>query len=379
MAVLETLWTYVIPFILILTPVVYVHELGHYLVARYNDVRVEVFSVGFGPEITGWTDRSGTRWKISAIPLGGYVKFFGDVNAASMPGEDAPGMTEAERAVCFNYKRLGQRAAIVSAGPISNFIFAVIVYAVLFATFGQNYTPPVVSEVLAGSAADEAGIRAGDRIVEIDGKATDSFRQVQQIIRFNPGISLDMIVRRDDSEVALTVTPRVTEFTDNFGRSHRIGMLGVSHHGAGEIIRHDPLSAMWLAVTETGRITVMTLEYVGQVVVGARPGNEIGGPIGIARLSGEVFKISFAVVLSFLAVLSISLGLINLFPIPVLDGGHLMFYAIEALRGKPLGARSQEYGFRIGFALVLSLLVYATWNDLNGIPQVVNFLSGLFS
>ncbi len=379
MGILEVLWSYVVPFLVILTVVVFVHELGHYLIARRNGVRVEVFSIGFGPEIFGWTDRAATRWKVAWVPLGGYVKFFGDSNAASTPDGSIATMTDAERAISFHHKRLSQRAAIVVAGPLANFVFAVLVYAVLFIAIGQPYSPAVIDQVVEGSAADDAGFQPGDRIISIDGGTIGRFQEVQQIVRLSPGRALDVIVMRDGNEVSMRVTPQLREFTDNFGRQHRIGLLGVSRAGGVELIRHDPATALALAVLETAWITEMTLNYVGQVIVGARGGDEIGGPIGIARMSGEVFQISFAAVLSFLAVLSISLGLLNLFPIPLLDGGHLLFYFIEAVRGKPLGEKSQEYGFRIGLALVLSLMVFATWNDLSNIPQVVNFLSGVFS
>ena len=379
MEVFSALWVYVVPFLIILTVVVFVHELGHYAVARWTGVRVEVFSIGFGPEIAGWNDTRGTRWKISWVPLGGYVKFFGDANAASTARADTGEMIASERAVSFHHKRLDQRTAIVSAGPIANLVFAVVVYAVLFSTFGQPYAPPVVHGVVAGSAAEEAGFEPGDRIVDIDGASVRRFQEVQQIVRLSPERALSIVVLRKGERLFLRVTPRRTEFTDNFGRRHQVGMLGVSRDGGVEVVRHNPLNAAVLATRETGRVISLTLGYVGQVIIGARSGEEIGGPIGIARISGEVFQISAAAVLSFVAVLSISLGLINLFPIPLLDGGHLLFYAIEAVRGRPLGERSQEYGFRIGLALVLSLMVYATWNDLSNIPQVVNFLSGLFS
>lgn len=379
MEVFSALWLYVVPFLIILTVVVFVHELGHYVVARWSGVRVEVFSIGFGPEIVGWNDARGTRWKISWVPLGGYVKFFGDANVASAARAETGEMSASERAVSFHHKRLDQRSAIVSAGPIANLVFAVVVYAFLFSTFGQPYAPPVVHSIVAESAAEEAGFQPADRIVQIDGASVRRFQEVQQIVRLNPERALSVVVLRNGERVLLRVTPRLTEFTDNLGRRHQFGVLGVSRDGGVEVVRHNPLNAVVLATRETGRVISLTLGYVGQVIIGARSGEEIGGPIGIARISGEVFQISAAAVLSFVAVLSISLGLINLFPIPLLDGGHLLFYAIEAVRGRPLGERSQEYGFRIGLALVLSLMVYATWNDLSNIPQVVDFLSGLFS
>lgn len=376
---IDTIWNYVVPFLVILTVVVFVHELGHYLIARLNGVRVEVFSIGFGRELAGWTDRLGTRWKVSWIPLGGYVKFFGDESAASTPAQGLDELGAAERARSFHHKRLGQRASIVVAGPAANLLFAVAVYTVLFMTFGQVFAPPVIEEVMPDSAAAEAKFRPGDRIVEINGSAISRFAEIQQFVRMSPERRLSVVVLRDGAEVELSVVPKLTRITDNFGREREIGMLGVTRSGGVELIRHDPMTAVVLAFDQTARVVTLTLDYVGQVIIGARSGDDIGGPIGIARMSGEVFQVNFAAVLSFVAVLSISLGLINLFPIPLLDGGHLLFYAIEAVRGKPLGEKSQEYGFRIGLALVLSLMLYATWNDLSNIPLVADLVSRLFS
>ena len=376
---IDTIWTYIVPFLVILTVVVFVHELGHYLIARLNGVKVEVFSIGFGRELLGWNDRSGTRWKVGWIPLGGYVKFFGDESAASTPQKGLDTLSETDREVSFHHKRLGQRVSIVVAGPAANLLFAVVVYAVLFMTFGQVFAPPVIDEVIPNSAAAAAKFRAGDRITEINGSAIARFAEIQQFVRMNPGRELSVVVFRDGSEVDLTVTPKLTTITDNFGREREVGLLGVTRSGGVELIRHDPASAAVLAVSETARVITLTLDYVGQVIIGARSGEDIGGPIGIARMSGEVFQVSFAAVLSFVAVLSISLGLINLFPIPLLDGGHLLFYAIEAVRGKPLGEKSQEYGFRIGLALVLSLMLYATWNDLSNISFIADLVGRLFS
>ena len=376
---IDTIWTYVVPFLVILTIVVFVHELGHYLIARINGVKIEVFSIGFGRELVGWNDRHGTRWKISLIPLGGYVKFFGDDSAASTPQKGLSELNPSEREVSFHHKRLGQRAAIVVAGPVANLGFAVIVYAILFMTFGQVFAPPVIDEVVAESAAAEAQFKPGDRITEINGSSISRFSEIQQFVRMNPGRELRVLVKRNEAEIELSVTPKLSKITDNFGREREIGLLGVTRAGGVEMVRHDPFTAIVLAFSETGRVVTLTLDYIGQVIIGARSGGDIGGPIGIARMSGEVFQLSFAAVLSFIAVLSISLGLINLFPVPLLDGGHLLFYAIEAVRGKPLGKKSQEYGFRIGLALVLSLMIYATWNDLSSIPQVVDLVARLFS
>jgi regulator of sigma E protease len=368
---IETDWQHafiaLVAFLAVLTVLVFVHELGHYLVARRNRVRVEVFSIGFGPELFGWNDRAGTRWKFSAIPLGGYVKMFGDSDAASSPSAALPAMTAEERAVSFHYKRLGQRAAIVAAGPIANFVFAIVLFTGLYSIVGQPFTPPEVGQVKEGSAADHAGIKPGDVIVRLDGRTIDRFEDVQQIVRLNPGVAMDLVVRRDSTELPLKVTPQLTEITDNFGNKHRIGLLGIGRSGV-EYVKRDPVSALGYAIGETWNLTAGTLQAVGQMIIGARTTEELGGPIRIAQMSGEVASVGLVALVGFMAILSVNLGLINLFPIPVLDGGHLMFYAAEAVRGRPLGQRAQEYGFRIGLALVLTLMVFATWNDIARLP-----------
>ena len=356
--------SYIVPFLVILTVLVFVHEFGHYLIARWNGVRVEVFSIGFGPEVFGWWDRAGTRWKFSTIPLGGYVKMFGDSDASS--GRPAPGLArlaQAERDVSFHYKRLGQRSAIVAAGPAANFLFAIVVLAILFMTYGQPFTPAEVGQVQPDSAAEQAGIQPGDTILSINGRTVQRFEDVQQTVRLNPGVPMAIVVRRDGRELALDVTPARTELTDRFGNHYQIGLLGIARSGM-EYVKRDPATALLQAGTETWDLSAATLKAIWQIVIGTRATDELGGPLRIAQMSGEVAQGGVVAVLWFMAVLSINLGLINLFPVPVLDGGHLLFYAAEALRGKPLGQRAQEYGFRIGLALVLTLMVFATWNDL---------------
>ncbi len=367
--------TYVLPFLAILTILVFVHEMGHFLVARRNGVRVEVFSIGFGPELFGWTDRAKTRWKFSLIPLGGYVRMFGDANAASQPSGDQAELTAEEREVSFHCKRLGQKAWIVAAGPLANFLFAIVLLAGLFATVGQPFTPPVVGDVVPDSAAAKAGIMPGDRFVELDGSSIERFEDVQQIIRQNPERPVEVVVERDGREVVLSAVPTLTELTDNFGNKQTIGLLGVTRSGV-EYAKYDPFTALWRASRETAYLSVGTLQAVGQIIIGARSTEELGGPLRIAQMSGQVAETGIVTVIWFMAVLSINLGLINLFPIPMLDGGHLLFYGIEAARGRPLGERAQEYGFRIGLALVFSLIVFVTWNDLVHL-QVFDFLRGL--
>lgn len=375
------LFDYVIPFLLILTVLVFVHEMGHYWVARRNGVRVEVFSIGFGPELFGWTDRVQTRWKISLLPLGGYVKMYGEhAFDESAPGEAEAGaaaMTEADRAVSFAHKRLGQRAAIVAAGPLANFVFAIVVFAFMFSIVGQPYTPADVGDVLPDSPAAAAGLQPGDVIREIDGSSIERFEDVQQIVQLHPETEMQFVVERDGALVRMMVRPRLAEIQDNFGNVHRVGQIGITR-AAAERVRRDPLTAVWQATRETFRLTGATLTAVGQMIQGTRTAEELGGPLRIAKMSGEVAQIDMVSVFWFLAYLSINLGLINLFPIPMLDGGHLLFYAFEAARGKPLGPRVQEYGFRIGIALVLTLMLFATWNDLVHF-RVVEFIKGLIT
>ena len=367
---------YVGIFLAVLTVLVFVHELGHYLIARRNGVRIEVFSIGFGPELFGWYDHAGTRWKFSAIPLGGYVKMFGDNDPSSTMGMARLGeLTAAEREVSFHHKRLWQRVAIVGGGPLANFVFAIAVLALLFATYGQPYTPAEVGQVQAGSAADTGGIKVGDAIVDIDGTKIDRFEDVQQIVRFNPGEAMTITVRRDGKPITLHVTPARTEMTDRFGNRHEIGLLGIGRSGV-EYIKRNPAAAVAQAFSETWNLSTSTLQAMWQIIIGTRASDELGGPLRIAQMSGEVAEGGIVPLLWFMSVLSINLGLINLFPVPVLDGGHLLFYAAEAIRGKPLGQRAQEYGFRIGLALVLTLMVFATWNDLVHL-RIVEFVKGL--
>jgi len=377
MEFLSGLWTYLVPFLFVLTVLVFVHEMGHYLVARWCGVAVETFSIGFGREMFHWHDAKGTRWRVGWMPLGGYVKFLGDADAASVRSVDVSDATPEERANYFQEKSLGVRTAVVSAGPIANFLLAIVLLAGLFAIVGQPFTPPVIHEVLPNTAASAAGFEAGDRIVEIDGHGIDRFEEMQQVIMASPGQFLVMIVERENSELQLDVTPGSRTLTDRFGNVHNVGYLGVQRSGV-EFIRHDPLSAVWYAVRQTYTFTVMTLRYVGQMIVGLRSSDDLRGPIGIVQMSGQAAQIGVTSVIQFMAVLSISLGLINLFPIPILDGGHLLFYAFEAVRGKPLGERAQEYGFRVGLALVVGLMVIATWNDLVQL-EVIEYVARLFS
>lgn len=370
---------YAIPFVVVLTIIVFVHELGHYSVARRCGVKIEVFSIGFGRELFGWYDKHGTRWKISAIPLGGYVKFFGDADATSSTDNRAvAAMTDAERQVSFHHKTLGQRAAIVVAGPAINFIFAIVIYAAMFMAVGQPFTLPVVGDVLPNSAAQAAGLRSGDRILSADGSKITRFQELQTYVALRAETPIALRVRRDGAELDLTVVPQRADVPDGSGGTQRLGRIGVQNGSGSEYVRLNPVDATVQAVIETWRVVANTFTYLGRIVKGKESGDQLSGPLGIAKMSGDVAKNGVLGLVWLMAMLSVAIGLINLFPVPMLDGGHLLFYGIEAIRGRPLGERAQEYGFRIGFALVMSLFVFATWNDLNRLP-VFNFLTGLFS
>ena len=369
-------WNYLWAFLVVLTVVVFFHELGHYLIARINGVRVQTFSIGFGPEIVGWTDRKQTRWKISLIPLGGYVKFFGDAGAASQPGDELPELSEEERAVSFHHKRLHQRAAVVFAGPFANFILAIVLLAILFATVGQQFTAPDVLEVVPGSAAEEAGIAPGDVFRDIDGSVIERFEDIVAIVIEAPGRPLEVMVERAGAPKFLTVTPREVQVEDRFGTVRLIGQLGIRGGRVG-FVKHDPGTALWLGFKQTFVFTGETLKAVGQMISGRRSTDDLSGPLRIAQISGQVAEQGLASLVFFMAILSINLGLINLFPVPLLDGGHLLIYGIEAVRGRPLGARALEMVFRVGLGLIVLLIGFVLWNDFKNLG-VVQWVGNLF-
>jgi regulator of sigma E protease len=359
---------YLLPFLFVLSLVVFFHEFGHFLVARLCGVRILVFSIGFGPELVGFNDRHNTRWKISAIPLGGYVKFFGDDNAASVP--DAPrleSMPESDRARSFFFQPVYKRAAIVAAGPIANFVLAIVIFATVFALYGKQTMSARVDAVQADSAAAAAGFQPGDLVVSIDGHAIGDFEDMQRIVSESAGSQLDIKIDRKGAVLDLKATPALKEIKDNFGNVHRIGILGISRSTAAEDLKSQPvgpLQAVALGAEETWFVVDRTLSYIGGVIVGREAADQLGGPIRIAQISGQVASIGFVALIHLAGVLSVSIGLLNLFPIPLLDGGHLLFYAIEATRGRPLSERAQEVGFRIGLAIVVMLMIFATFNDI---------------
>jgi regulator of sigma E protease len=456
MELIDFIYNNVIVFLVVMTLLVFVHEMGHYLVARRCGVRVEVFSIGFGPEIYGWVGKkSGTRWRISALPLGGYVKFFGDANPASVQAGD-PAMTPAERAVSFHYKPVWQRFSVAIAGPAANLLFAVIALALLYVFVGQSITPPIIGFVQPTGGAATAGLQPGDRIIKADGRSVDSFEDVSQSVQLHPGIPFAMTVDRAGKRIDLEVTPAAKNVTDRFGNVQKVGDLGAESVDAmpragtitpgsaadaagirpgdlitaidghaigtfdelraavepsagkqlvltierdGQVIsvpvtpkvesvkqpdggsktvgrlgitkasvadhrKLDPASAIWQGGRQVVYMTQSIFSVIGQIFAGQRSTKEIGGTLRIAKTSGEASQLGWEAVVLFTIGLSISLGVFNLLPVPLLDGGHLLFYVIEAVRGRPLTARIQEYGFRIGLALVLGLVVFATWNDL---------------
>jgi regulator of sigma E protease len=359
---------YLIPFLIVLTVVVFIHELGHFLVGRWCGVGVNAFSIGFGPELVGFTDRHGTRWKLSAIPLGGYVKFAGDVNGASVPdAASLAQMSPAERAVSFHHKTVLQRAAVVAAGPIANFLLAIAIFAGITYVNGRQILAPRVDLVQAGSAAERAGFKPGDLVLSINGRSISSFTDMQRIVSASADDELSIAIDRDGREMTLTAVPDLKETETPFGKQ-RIGLLGLqASRGPDDLklVKYGLLESIRLGAMETWYVVERTFTYIGRLVVGRESADQLSGPIRIAQVSGQVATLGgTAGLVSLVAVLSVSIGLINLFPIPLLDGGHLLFYGIEALRGRPLSDRAQEIGFRIGLAIVVMLMLFATWNDI---------------
>lgn len=377
MEILGFTWNYIVVFLLVLTVLVFVHEWGHYWVARRNNVRVDVFSIGFGPEIYGWTAASGTRWKLSAIPLGGYVKMFGESDDASDP--ESPDLTDEEKAVSFHYKTVGQRAAIVAAGPIVNFIFAIFAFAILAGVVGTAIPLAAVGKISNESAAAAAGFLPGDRFLAIDGEDVNYFSDLRDIVSSSPNKTLSFVVSRNETELTIKATPKASMRKNSEGVDTEIGLLGVEWNPEFvEYERQNPAMALWVGVQRTYFVTTNILFYIGDMITGQRGTDDLGGPLRIAQISGEMAKQGLPEVILLMAMLSVNLGLINLFPIPMLDGGHLAFYSIEALFGKPLGAKAQEYGFRFGLILVLMLVVFVTWNDLVHL-EVIEFIKGLIT
>ena len=350
-------------FLLVIGPLIFVHELGHYFVARWFGVKAETFSIGFGREIGGWTDRRGTRWKIGWLPLGGYVKFAGDMNPASSPTDEWLSLPPERRAETFQAKPLWQRFLIVLAGPATNFLFAILAFMAIFGTIGYPTTPAVVHGVVEAGAADRAGFRPGDRIVAADGRAIEIFADLQGYVSLRPAQSIRFTVERDGERLRIPVVTGETIARDSFGNEARLGSLGVTS-GPPTYARLAPPALLGASVSQTIDTVRAMVTGLGQIITGQRSVKEMGGPLKIAQYSGQQASLGWVEFFWFMTVISINLGFINLLPIPLLDGGHLLFYLVEGVRRKPLKPEAQEWAFRTGLAALLALMIFVTLNDL---------------
>ncbi len=354
-------------FAIVIGILVFVHEYGHYGVARLFGIKVEAFAIGFGREIIGWTDRNGTRWKLGWIPMGGYAKFAGDANAASQPDHSQDvGLSAADKANLFHNRPLWQRSLVVAAGPVINFLFAILIFAGFFMTYGHQITPAVVGGVQEGSPAAVAGLRTGDRLISADGQTLERFEDLTRVVTINPGTPIEVEFVRDGVQKSTTLTPKVIAAVDRFGNEFRIGRMGVNS-GPTVVERYGPVKALGWGVKETWGTVIMMVETIEQVITGRRAFEDLGGPVKIAQFSGQSAAMGLPVLISFIALISINLGFINLLPIPMLDGGHLFLYAIEGIRRRPLNPKIQEWAFMSGFALLMSLMAVLTWHDLQSV------------
>ncbi|TDI59420.1 MAG: RIP metalloprotease RseP [Alphaproteobacteria bacterium] len=352
----------VLSFVGVFSFLVFFHELGHFSVARKFGVKIDRFSIGFGPSLWSRVDKKGTEWRVSAIPLGGYIKFFGDANEAGTPSADMQALSDEEKESCFQFKPLSQRTLIVAAGPIANLALAALLFSAVFAINGQPYSSPEITAVQEGSVADEAGIQPGDVILSLNAYRVKTFEDISSYISMNADQPVHLIIQRGDKTESIRLIVGSIEFETPFGRTERIGRLGVI--GSGRIIvDRNPIEALWYGTAQTGDYIILTLKALGQFITGQRSIKELGGPLKIGEISGEVAQYGFLPLVLFTALLSINLGVINLFPIPMLDGGHLLFYIIEAIKKKPVRERTQEYSFRVGLVAILSLMIVITWND----------------
>jgi len=361
------LLSYVVPFLAVLTVIVFVHEMGHYLVARWNGVAIQTFSVGFGRELFGLNDRHGTRWRLSAIPLGGYVRFVGDMNAASLPDPDAASKVDPALAPhLFINKNVWQRIAIVAAGPIANVLLTFFVLYALLLGYGRYTIPPVIGEVVAGSVAESAGFESGDRITAVDGYVVHGFEDFQRYVATSPERAVIVDLERNEQPLTLTLVPEAVQIEDRFGNNQRIGRIGVTRDVEETDItlyRPGPIEAIGMTGEEIRFIIQRTGAFIGDFFVGRGDVEQLGGPVKVAKVSGEVATLGIVALINLMALLSLNIGIFNLLPIPMLDGGHLLYYAAEAIRGRPLSMRIQELGFRFGFALVMALMVFTLFND----------------
>ncbi|MCS6761984.1 MAG: RIP metalloprotease RseP [Candidatus Devosia symbiotica] len=357
----------VVPFLAVLTVIVFVHEMGHYLVARWNGVAIQTFSIGFGREVFGWNDKLGTRWRLSAIPLGGYVRFVGDMDAASTSDNAVIDNADPELALrLFANKNVWQRISVVLAGPIANVILTFVILYALLLSYGRYIIPPVVGEIVAGSPAEAVGMMPGDIIVSVDGYAVRGFEDFQRLIATSPEREVSIMLDRNGQPETMVLVPEATEVVDRFDNKQRIGRVGISR----DIEKTDvtlyqpgPIEAIGMTSEEIRFIVQRTGAFLGDFFVGRGDIEQLGGPVKVAKVSGEVATLGVVALINLIALLSLNIGIFNLLPIPMLDGGHLMYYLIEVVRGRPLSIKIQEIGFRIGFALVLSLMVFTLFND----------------
>lgn len=360
-----------VPFLFVLTVVVFVHEMGHYLIGRWCGIGVKAFSIGFGPELVGFNDRRGTRWKLCAIPLGGYVKFVGDMNATSSQpsAEEIESLTDAEREVAFHTQPIWKRAATVVAGPLFNFLLTIAVFAVLFSLYGRPVLEPTVAQVTAGSPAEKAGIQPGDRFVKVDGSKVETFADVQRLVSGRAGDAITFTMLRDGKEIAVTATPEPMEQQDALGNKVKVAVIGVVNNtelGQPRLISYTPAGAVVAAVEETGHVIERTGQFLQRFALGREDKCQLGGPIKIAKMSGQAAKLGFEWLVQLVAFLSVGIGFLNLLPIPPLDGGHLLFYGVEAVIRRPVSERMMEMAYRTGLFLVLGFMGFVFWNDLFG-------------
>jgi regulator of sigma E protease len=359
----------IVPFIILISIVVFVHEYGHYYYARKYGVKVTDFSIGFGKELFGWTDKYGTRWKLCLVPLGGYVKFFGDVNPASQ-SDQLSKFSEEEKTYLLSTKKLYQRAIIVSAGPIANFILALVIFACVYMFFGKDFSVPVIQDVKVDSPAFKAGLKKGDQIISVNNKTINSITEVSQSIYLSDTNLIKIIVLRDKKEFDFQVQAIVQEAKDNLGNNINRKMIGIQIVPLNNEInrqRLGPSKAIYHSLKEIWFTISTTMSYIGKMIVGTEKADQLGGPIKIAQISGQVAELGIIPFLSIMAYISISLGLINLFPIPLLDGGHLLFFFYEFVRGKPLSEKMQSYFFKFGLFVLLTLMFFSTYNDLKSL------------
>ena len=363
---------YIIPFFVLILVVVFIHEYGHYYFAKRYGVGVTDFSIGFGKEIFGWNDKSGTRWKICMIPLGGYVKFFGDRNVYSQADNEKiiKEYTKEDQKKLFVLKPLYQRALIVFGGPLANFLLAILIFFSVYTFAGKDFTPAVINEVQKDSPAMVAGLKDNDIIVSIDGNEVSSIMEVSKYIMMSTDESINFTVNRYDQDITFRVKPNVVEGEDNLGNKISKRMVGIklgAYNNEVNYVKLGPTKALFYAVNEVYYVSTSSLKYIGSMLTGKGDSSQLGGPIRIAKISGQVAEFGILPFISLMAYISISLGLINLFPIPMLDGGHLMFYGIEKVLGRPLSQKTQEGFFRIGMFLLLSLMLFTTFNDLKDV------------